>query len=567
MKFSAKVMACTLVPVVVLAVAAGAGAFGVRIAADRFEQVFETQQPLSRAVLEMYAHGLQTGQALRNIILDPDNPTAYRNLESGVAAYDQAASEAAELAQGSAAAAVLAEVAELRNQQAAARDRILALARTDRQAATALLVREETPAWRQMRARLIDLAAQTEEQMRSSREQALATAQGIAYVVIAIALLGIAVGVVSPYALRRMLIRDLGGEPEAARQVVRAVASGDLGYAVPLAAGDSTSLLASLNQMRASLEEMMVGLRATVREMTTASREIAQGNADLSSRTEQQASSLQQTAASMEQMTATVKHNAEAARQANQLAASASQVAAKGGAVVSLVIQRMEEISDSSSKIAEIINVIDGIAFQTNILALNAAVEAARAGEQGRGFAVVAGEVRNLAQRSAQAAREIKALITDSVIKVESGSALVGDAGQTMGEIVAQVKRVTDLIGEITSATLEQSSGIGQVNQALNQLDQMTQQNAALVEQSAAAAASLREQADRLAQAVAAFGLSRQETRQAIDSAQARASATLAQRTAAAPPPAAPSRKSPPAARAAAARKPQADAGGDWQEF
>jgi|GEM_PF-932104 len=568
MKFSAKVMACTLVPVVVLAVAAGAGAFGVRIAADRFEQVFETQQPLSRAVLEMYAHGLQTGQALRNIILDPDNPTAYRNLESGVAAYDQAASEAAILAQGSAAAAVLAEVAELRNQQAAARDRILALARTDRQAATALLVREETPAWRQMRARLIDLAAQTEEQMRSSREQALATAQGIAYVVIAIALLGIAVGVVSPYALRRMLIRDLGGEPEAARQVVRAVANGDLGYAVPLAAGDSTSLLASLNQMRASLEEMMVGLRSTVREMTTASREIAQGNADLSSRTEQQASSLQQTAASMEQMTATVKHNAEAARQANQLAASASQVAAKGGAVVSQVIQRMEEISDSSSKIAEIINVIDGIAFQTNILALNAAVEAARAGEQGRGFAVVAGEVRNLAQRSAQAAREIKALITDSVIKVESGSALVGDAGQTMGEIVAQVKRVTDLIGEITSATLEQSSGIGQVNQALNQLDQMTQQNAALVEQSAAAAASLREQADRLAQAVAAFGLSRQETRQAIDSAQARASATLAQRTAAAPPPAAPSRKSPPAARAAApARKPQADAGGDWQEF
>jgi len=519
MKFSAKVMACTLVPVVVLAVAAGAGAFGVRIAADRFEQVFETQQPLSRAVLEMYAHGLQTGQALRNIILDPDNPTAYRNLESGVAAYDQAASEAAILAQGSAAAAVLAEVAELRNQQAAARDRILALARTDRQAATALLVREETPAWRQMRARLIDLAAQTEEQMRSSREQALATAQGIAYVVIAIALLGIAVGVVSPYALRRMLIRDLGGEPEAARQVVRAVANGDLGYAVPLAAGDSTSLLASLNQMRASLEEMMVGLRSTVREMTTASREIAQGNADLSSRTEQQASSLQQTAASMEQMTATVKHNAEAARQANQLAASASQVAAKGGAVVSQVIQRMEEISDSSSKIAEIINVIDGIAFQTNILALNAAVEAARAGEQGRGFAVVAGEVRNLAQRSAQAAREIKALITDSVIKVESGSALVGDAGQTMGEIVAQVKRVTDLIGEITSATLEQSSGIGQVNQALNQLDQMTQQNAALVEQSAAAAASLREQADRLAQAVAAFGLSRQETRQAIDSA------------------------------------------------
>jgi methyl-accepting chemotaxis protein len=252
-------------------------------------------------------------------------------------------------------------------------------------------------------------------------------------------------------------------------------------------------------------------VRESVESVTTASREIAQGNADLSSRTEQQASNLQQTAASMEQMTSSVKQNADAARQANQLASSASTVAAKGGAVVGQVVSTMDEISASSRKIADIIGVIDGIAFQTNILALNAAVEAARAGEQGRGFAVVASEVRNLAQRSAQAAREIKGLISTSVEKVENGSRLVNEAGTTMDEIVAQVKRVTDLIGEITSSTLEQSNGIGQVNQAVTQLDQMTQQNAALVEQSAAAAESLKDQAARLATAVAVFHLGRSD--------------------------------------------------------
>jgi methyl-accepting chemotaxis protein len=379
--------------------------------------------------------------------------------------------------------------------------------------------------------------------------------------------LALVLGIWLAVAIVRRLQRLLGGEPRQAVALARAVAAGDLASPVALLAGDRDSVLAALQAMQQALARTVSEVRESASSVTQASREIAQGNADLSSRTEQQASSLQQTAASMEQMTATVKHNAEAARQANQLAASASQVAAKGGAVVTQVIQRMEEISESSSKIAEIINVIDGIAFQTNILALNAAVEAARAGEQGRGFAVVAGEVRNLAQRSAQAAREIKALITDSVIKVESGSALVDDAGRTMGEIVAQVKRVTDLIGEISSSTLEQSNGIGQVNQAVSQLDQMTQQNAALVEESAAAAASLRKQADRLAQAVEVFRLSRQETRQAIVAAQARAGATLAQRAAAAPPAAQP-RPSPPAARVApTARKPPADAGGDWKEF
>jgi methyl-accepting chemotaxis protein len=337
----------------------------------------------------------------------------------------------------------------------------------------------------------------------------------------------IALGAVAGIVFTRRLLKDLGGEPELARAAAQRVAAGDLATPVQLAAGDHQSVLAAVEHVRNSMLQVIGEIRTGVDSVGTASREIAQGNHDLSSRTEQQASSLQQTAASMEQMTSAVKQNADAAKQANQLAASASQVAEKGGEVVGQVVATMQDITASSKKIAEIIGVIDGIAFQTNILALNAAVEAARAGEQGRGFAVVAGEVRNLAQRSAQAAREIKSLIGESVTKVENGSRLVNDAGQTMNDIVVQVKRVTDLIGEITSSTLEQSSGITQVNQAVSQLDQMTQQNAALVEQSAAAAQSLKEQADRLAQAVAIFKLSRQETTQAIAQAQAAAKAVV----------------------------------------
>jgi len=255
------------------------------------------------------------------------------------------------------------------------------------------------------------------------------------------------------------------------------------------------------------MHEVIGQVAAAAGSLSAVSTEIAQGNHKLSNRTEQQASSLQQTAASMEQMLTTVRHNADAANQANQLALSASTVAERGGATVGKVVSTMDGITGQSRKIAEIIGVIDSIAFQTNILALNAAVEAARAGEQGRGFAVVASEVRNLAQRSAQAAREIKSLINDNVTNVQAGARLVDEAKQTMGEIVAQVKRVTDLIGEITAATLAQSSGIGQVNQAVSQLDQMTQQNAALVEQSSAAADSLRDQSSRMAEAVAIFRL------------------------------------------------------------
>ncbi|WP_322114287.1 methyl-accepting chemotaxis protein [Aquabacterium sp. A7-Y] len=286
------------------------------------------------------------------------------------------------------------------------------------------------------------------------------------------------------------------------------VGAGDLTATIEVQGQDeATRLQQGLNGMRDALQSMVSRVRQATDGIATASTEIASGNQDLSVRTEQTASNLQQTASSMEQLTGTVKQSADAARQANQLASSASSVAARGGDVVSQVVSTMDEINSSSKKIADIIGVIDGIAFQTNILALNAAVEAARAGEQGRGFAVVAGEVRNLAQRSAQAAKEIKSLIGASVEKVESGSKLVQDAGSTMTEIVASVQRVSDIIGEITAATSEQSSGIGQINTAVNQLDHMTQQNAALVEESAAAATSLKDQARQLAEVVATFKL------------------------------------------------------------
>ena len=291
-------------------------------------------------------------------------------------------------------------------------------------------------------------------------------------------------------------------------EIAKTVAGGELRSHVEVIGRDETSeLLAALKEMKDSLVRTVADVRSGTETINVASHEIASGNADLSARTESQASSLEETASSMEELTSTVKQNADNARQANQLAFSASSVAEKGGTVVGEVVQTMGSIKESSRKIVDIIGVIDGIAFQTNILALNAAVEAARAGEQGRGFAVVAAEVRSLAQRSAGAAKEIKALIGDSVEKVDRGSKLVDEAGHTMSLIVTSVKQVADIMGEITAATQEQSNGIEEVNQAIGQMDEMTQQNAALVEQAAAAAESMQEQAERLSLAVSIFKL------------------------------------------------------------
>ncbi|ASC69046.1 methyl-accepting chemotaxis protein [Achromobacter denitrificans] len=343
-----------------------------------------------------------------------------------------------------------------------------------------------------------NITAYSEELVGSARSQSATMA--IVYLVLAAVILAVWLGAF--LFMNRVVLRPL----RAVSDSFDKIAAGDLTVRVDV---DSTNeigtLMASVKRMQESLTRTVSAVRRGVEEINVGSREISAGNTDLSSRTEEQAASLEETAASMEELASTVKQNADNARQANQLAASASDVAERGGSAVSEVVSTMQEISASSRKISEIVSVIDGIAFQTNILALNAAVEAARAGEQGKGFAVVAGEVRSLAQRSAQAAKEIKGLIEDSVTKVGAGSQQVERAGATMQEIVASVKRVTDIMGEISAASEEQSSGIDQVNRAVSQMDEVTQQNAALVEEAAAAAGSLQEQAQRLSEAVAVF--------------------------------------------------------------
>ncbi|BEV16548.1 methyl-accepting chemotaxis protein [Herbaspirillum sp. DW155] len=364
------------------------------------------------------------------------------------------------------------------------------------------------------------------------------TQMAILFAVVAAALVALVI------VINRGILRTVGGDPAKAAEVANRIAQGDLTPNIETAPGDRSSLLYAVRSMRDSLLGTIANIKTSADTIATASHEIASGNLDLSHRTEQQAGSIEETASAMEELTATVKQNADNARQANQLAESASEVAIQGGSVVGQVVQTMEGITDSSRKIADIIGVIDGIAFQTNILALNAAVEAARAGEQGRGFAVVASEVRSLAQRSASAAKEIKALIDDSVAKVDTGSKLVEQAGATMTEVVASVRRVTDIVGEISSASQEQSAGIAEVGRAITQMDEGTQQNAALVEQAAAAAQSLQDQAATLAGLVGRFQIDGSQAH----AAQAVPAATV---TAAAARPAAA-----PVSSAAATRKP-----------
>lgn len=369
-----------------------------------------------------------------------------------------------------------------------------------------ILLKDGTPPYLQMFAAIDKLVKVNQDGGAQADQFAESTFQSARIMIVALMAACIVIGLIMAIWVARIVSRPL----QAAVNVAQRVADGDLTADIRSNSKDETGqLMTSLKAMNDSLLKIVTEVRQGTDTIATASNEIATGNLDLSSRTEEQASSLEETASSMEELTSTVKQNADNARQANQLAVSASEVAIQGGNVVGQVVDTMGSINDSSKKIVDIISVIDGIAFQTNILALNAAVEAARAGEQGRGFAVVASEVRSLAQRSAAAAKEIKTLIDDSVEKVGNGSKLVEQAGVTMDEVVNSVRRVTDIVAEISSASQEQSSGISEVGQAITQMDESTQQNAALVEQAAAAAQSMQDQASRLAQIVSVFRLSR----------------------------------------------------------
>ena len=376
--------------------------------------------------------------------------------------------------------------------------------------------REEASAWLTSKAlpsmqalqdsisKIVDYQSDQLEAIRESNERDYifafnATAIGLAF--------SLVIGILTALGFSRHLQRELGAEPSDLGAIAKRISDGDLRQSISVGLNDKSSVLASMARMQSNLSGVVADVRENSENVASASTQIATGNADLSHRTEEQASALQETAATTDQLGVTVRNNADSARQASQLAQDAARVAKEGGTVVGEVVGTMQVIRDSSSKIGDIIGVIDGIAFQTNILALNAAVEAARAGEQGRGFAVVAGEVRNLAHRSAEAAKEIKNLITHNVEQVEQGTTLVDKAGKTMGEIVSSITRVSDIVGEISLASQEQSDGIQQVGNAISQMDQVTQQNAALVEESAAAAASLKSQAQHLVQAVAFFKL------------------------------------------------------------
>ncbi|MQA23769.1 methyl-accepting chemotaxis protein [Rugamonas rivuli] len=427
-------------------------------------------------------------------------------LQAARANYNKAAEALSRLPATAKGAAIRARIAAAGQEARPLTDKVVEMAKANQDAeATEVLMKQAGPATQRWQDVMDEYVALQKENNQADTAAATAAYQSARVLMLALSGLAIAVGVAASVVIARTLLRQLGGEPDYAAGIASRIAAGDLTVSVDTRSGDQHSMLHAMKLMRDALAAIVSEVRSGTETIASASSQIASGNQDLSARTEQQASSLEETASSMEELTSAVRQNNDNARQANQLAQSASAVAQQGGAVVSQVVDTMGAINDSSRKIVDIIAVIDSIAFQTNILALNAAVEAARAGEQGRGFAVVATEVRNLAQRSASAAREIKELIGNSVEKVEIGAKLVEQAGQTMSEVVASVQRVTDIMADISSAGDEQSAGIEQINQAVSEMDTVTQQNAALVEEAAAAAESMQQQAASLERVVSIF--------------------------------------------------------------
>jgi methyl-accepting chemotaxis protein len=516
MKVGSRLGAAFAVVLVMLVAVTALGIIHMAQIQSRLEEITKVNNAKIKLATEMSATVYDRAVALRNLLLLTDPAQLEPEAESikGQAAEYEASAEklGKMLASSSSTTAREKELFnKLKELDATARPMMMQVAELGADSkveiATVRLMKQYRPvqtSWLNTLDELIELEDKTSEKAVAEAESAYQNARNLMLVISGLAVM---MAVAAAVVITRGLLKQLGGEPGYAADIASKIASGDLTVQVNTPKNDHSSLLFAMKAMRDSLVNIVGQVRNGTETIATASSEIAAGNQDLSSRTEQQAGSLEETASSMEELTSTVKQNADNARQANQLAVSASEVAIKGGTVVSQVVDTMASINQSSKKIVDIIGVIDGIAFQTNILALNAAVEAARAGEQGRGFAVVASEVRSLAQRSAAAAKEIKTLIGDSVDKVDTGAKLVDQAGTTMQEIVESVKRVTDIMGEITAATQEQTSGIEQVNQAISQMDQTTQQNASLVEQAAAAAESLQGQARNLADVVSVFKL------------------------------------------------------------
>jgi methyl-accepting chemotaxis protein len=497
--------------VLLLATVAGLGAWKLRTLNGEVEVLVEDRVPKLRKAGDWMVSVLQSARHARNaLIMDEKDQVAaeLEALKAQRAERSEIIKWLGERVVTEAGRAALKGLEDERAAYVASEERFVALVQSgDLAAAKAQLLTDTRPKQLEY-IKGIDAFIATQQKLVDEQAQvAGATYRSGLVLIAALAGGGLLLAIGVGLALTRSITRQLGAEPDEATAVAQRIAAGDLSGVITLRAGDQTSLMAAMKAMNDSLARVVADVRGNAENVSTASQQIAQGNADLSQRTEEQASSLQQTAATMEQLGTTVKQNADNAQQANQLAQGASAVAIQGGEVVGQVVQTMKGISDSSKRIADIIGTIDGIAFQTNILALNAAVEAARAGEQGRGFAVVAAEVRSLAQRSAEAAKEIKSLISASVERVEQGTTLVDQAGRTMDQVVASIRRVTDIMGEISAASVEQNAGVQQVGQAVGQMDQVTQQNAALVEESAAAAESLKGQAVALVNTVGVFKL------------------------------------------------------------